>query len=240
MRGYRRQAGHSNGQNGNGQNGNRQNSNGQNSNRQNSGPGRAVIPPGAAGHSGRRLNRRRAAPSATTGRTERYPGCSLPLSAAAGRARPHSARRMPPSRVAGPRGFTMIEMLIAMVIVAVLAAVILPAYRKQVIKSNRAEGTGALLRIMDRQERYYANNFPPTYASSMRGLGFRDPPIQTENGHYKIEVGNCTGSSDFKSCVKLTATAQGGQAGDGNLTLNSRGEKTRCGKDGWQHNEDCP
>lgn len=141
---------------------------------------------------------------------------------------------MPPSGAAGPRGFTLIEMMIVIIIVGVLFLVGLPAYRKQVIQGNRAEGTGALLRIMDRQERYYANNFPPTYASSMTGLGL------TENGHYLIAAGNCTGSTDLKSCVKLTATAQGSQTDDGDLTLNSRGEKKRCDKIGWNHLEGCP
>ena len=150
---------------------------------------------------------------------------------------------MPPPRAAGSRGFTLIEMMIVIVIVSVLLLVGLPAYRKQVIQGNRAEGTAALLRIMDRQERYYANNFPPTYASSMTELGFSNTSnanLETENGHYSIAVGNCTGSTDLKSCVKLTATAQGGQTDDGDLTLNSRGEKTRCGKAGWEHLEGCP
>ena len=139
---------------------------------------------------------------------------------------------MPLSGAAGPRGFTLIEMMIVIVIVSVLLMVGLPAYRKQVIQGNRAEGTGELLRIMDRQERYYANNFPPTYASSLTGLGFPST-LETKNGHYSIAIGNCTGSTDLKSCVKLTATAQGGQTDDGDLTLNSRGEKTRDGNPGW-------
>lgn len=139
---------------------------------------------------------------------------------------------MPPSGAAGSRGFTLIEMMIVIVIVSVLLLVGLPAYRKQVIQGNRAEGTGALLRIMDRQERYYANNFPPSYASSMTRLGFSGTTFETENGHYSITIGNCTGT-DHKSCVKLTATAQGGQTDDGDLTLNSRGEKTRDGNPGW-------
>ena len=159
---------------------------------------------------------------------------------ATGRVRQHSAHGMPPPRAAGPRGFTLIEMMIVIVIVSVLLLVGLPAYRKQVIQGNRAEGTGALLRIMDRQERYYANNFPPEYASSMTGLGFPNTTLETENGHYSIEVGSCTGSTDVKSCVKLTATAQGGQTDDGDLTLNSRGEKKRCDKIGWDHLEGCP
>lgn len=194
------------------------------SNAQNSGPGWARIPSSIAARRGRHATR------------------CVALSAAAERARQHSARRMPPSGTAGSRGFTLIEMMIVIVIVSVLLMVGLPAYRKQVIQGNRAEGTGALLRIMDRQERYYANNFPPTYASSMTGLGFPSTTLETENGHYSIAVGNCTGSTDLKSCVKLTATAQGIQAKakDGDLTLNSRGEKTRCGKPGWEHLEKCP
>ena len=156
-----------------------------------------------------------------------------PAGALRARAWRNSTRRAPPSGAAGPRGFTLIEMMIVVVVVAVLLMVGLPAYRQQVIEGNRSEGAGALLRIMDRQERYYANNFPPTYASSMTGLGFSSTTFETENGHYSIAVGKCTGSADLKSCVKLTATAQGGQTSDGNLTLNSRGEKTRGGNPGW-------
>ena len=188
---------------------------------QNSAPRRAKIPSSIAARGGRQATR------------------CVALSAATERARQHSARRMPLSGAAGSRGFTLIEMMIVIVIVSVLLLVGLPAYRKQVIQGNRAEGTAELLRIMDRQERYYANNFPPTYASSMTGLGFAST-FKTENGHYSIAISNCTGSTDFKSCVKLTATAQGRQTDDGDLTLNSRGEKTRCGKTGWQHLEGCP
>ena len=185
------------------------------SNVQNNGPGRATIP------------------SSLAARRARHATRGVAPSAGAGRVRQYSAHGMPPPRAAAPRGFTLIEMMIVVVIVSILLLVGLPAYRKQVIQGNRAEGTAALLRIMDRQERYYANNFPPTYASSMTGLGFSSVNLETENGHYSIAVGNCTGSTDLKSCVKLTATAQGGQTDDGDLTLNSRGEKTRDGNPGW-------
>ena len=211
---------------------------------QHSGSSRALIPSSIAARGGRYATRCVALSSATerarphAARHMSYATRCVALSSATERARPHAARRMPPPRAAGPRGFTMIEMLIVIVIVSVLLMVGLPAYRKQVIQGNRAEGTGALLRIMDRQERYYANNFPPTYASSMTGLGF-DSTYLTENKRYSITVGNCTGA-DLKSCVKLTATPQGGQTNDGDLTLNSRGEKTRCGKTGWEHLEGCP
>ena len=214
---------------------------------QHSGSSRALIPSSIAARGGRYATRCVALSSATerarphAARHMSYATRCVALSSATERARPHAARRMPPPRAAGPRGFTMIEMLIVIVIVSVLLMVGLPAYRKQVIQGNRAEGTGALLRIMDRQERYYANNFPPTYASSMTRLGFASTYL-TENKRYSIDVDNCTGSTDFKSCVKLTATptAQGGQTNDGDLTLNSRGEKTRCGKTGWEHLEGCP
>ena len=213
---------------------------------QHSGSSRALIPSSIAARGGRQATRcvalsdgaERIRPHAA--RHMSYATRCVALSSATERARQPAARRMPPPRAAGPRGFTMIEMLIVIVIVSVLLMVGLPAYRKQVIQGNRAEGTGTLLRIMDRQERYYANNFPPTYASSLTGLGFPKTTLQTENGHYSIAVGNCTGSTDLKSCVKLTATAQGGQTDDGDLTLNSRGEKTRCGKTGWEHLEGCP
>ena len=56
------------------------------------------------------------------------------------------------------KGFTLIELMIVIVIVAVLLAVALPAYQDSVIKSNRSAGRGILLDVASRQEQYFINN----------------------------------------------------------------------------------
>lgn len=53
-------------------------------------------------------------------------------------------------------GFTLIELMIAVAIVGVLAAVAYPAFIDQVRKGKRAECRSGLLRGLQQQERYYS------------------------------------------------------------------------------------
>jgi len=130
------------------------------------------------------------------------------------------------------RGFNLVELMIVVAIIAILAAVALPSYRSYTTETVRSEGTAELLRIMDLQERYYTNRFPPSYTATLTELGYGTNPVVTEEGNYSIAAAACTGST-ISECVLLTATAQGAQADDGNLTLDSLGNKTRGGTAGW-------
>ena len=124
-------------------------------------------------------------------------------------------------------GFTLIELMIAVVIIGILAAIAFPSYQSYSQKTRRSEGTGDLTRIMDMQERYYNNVFPPTYTTDLTRLGL-DAAFTTENSLYVITASAC-GTEGITDCVLLTATAQGAQVADGNLTLNSYGTQTRVG-----------
>lgn len=66
------------------------------------------------------------------------------------------------------RGFTLIELMIVIAIVAILAAIAVPAYTKQVQRSHRADAINGASDIQLRQERWRANH--PTYAADMDTL----------------------------------------------------------------------
>jgi type IV pilus assembly protein PilE len=56
------------------------------------------------------------------------------------------------------KGFTLIEIMVAVVIVAILASFAYPSYLESVRKAKRAEARAALMQLMQQQERYYSQN----------------------------------------------------------------------------------
>lgn len=120
-------------------------------------------------------------------------------------------------------GFTLIELMIAVAILGILATVAFPSYQDHVRKSKRSDGQAALMDIMAKQERYYTDH--NTYTSDLTDIGYGAAAnVDTTEGYYKVKAESC--GSGLTACVKLTATAQGDQANDGNLTLDSANNKT--------------
>ena len=120
-------------------------------------------------------------------------------------------------------GFTLIELMIVIVIIGIIASVAYPSYQESTNKARRADGQAALLDIMNAQERYFTEN--NTYSTTLSDVGRSGT---SEKGHYIVTAAAC--GSGITSCVILTATAQGAQTSDGNLTYNSLGVKLPADK----------
>lgn len=127
------------------------------------------------------------------------------------------------------KGFNLIELMVVVTIIGILATVAVPAYNQNIRESSRGDGMTALLDIMRAQENFFANEF--TYTTNLTQLNF-NAVQDSSSGKYKITAGTC-GGDPLTQCVRLTATAQQGQAIDGNLTLDSRGNRTHNGNTGW-------
>jgi len=115
------------------------------------------------------------------------------------------------------RGFTLMELMIVVAVVALLAAVALPSYQGSVRKARRTEAKASLSAAAQMMERYLTEK--GTYATAALGSGgvYAD---HSENGRYALSLSGLTAST-----FTLSAVPQGSQADDecGTFTLTQGG-----------------
>jgi type IV pilus assembly protein PilE len=108
-------------------------------------------------------------------------------------------------------GFTLIELMIALVVVGILMMVALPAYQNSMRKSKRSEAFAAVSAVQLAQERYRANN--AAYATSESALG-----ITATHSLYNLVITTPTSTSapiiNPSIGYVVTVEGQGGQAAD--------------------------
>ena len=124
------------------------------------------------------------------------------------------------------RGFTLVELMITVAILAIIMAIAYPTYTRQVMKAHRGTGQSKLLEVMQAQERYFTTN--NSYTNDLTDLGYGSVgAVPSDGGWYTLAAAACAAST-LSQCVVLTATPQNSQTNDttcGNLTLSSRGQK---------------
>ena len=116
-------------------------------------------------------------------------------------------------------GFTLVELIVVVAIVAILAAFAYPAFQDQIMKSRRSTALAALSDAASRQEQFFLDN--KTYATTRGAINM---PATTEGGYYTLNVNAPTPLTGYS----LSAAPQGTQASDscGTLTLTSAGVKS--------------
>ncbi|MGQ0833593.1 MAG: type IV pilin protein [Gammaproteobacteria bacterium] len=136
------------------------------------------------------------------------------------------------------RGYTLIEVTIAIAIAALLSALAVSAYANEARKSRRQDALNALASISNAQQQFYMNRAvnpaARTYTTNVAELGLALPVVggatRSSDGHYTVTVAACAGLA-ITECFVATATAVAGgaQAGDTAcqvISVDSRGRKT--------------
>ena len=138
-------------------------------------------------------------------------------------------------------GFTLIELIIAVAIVGILAAIAYQSYTKHIQHGYRSEGIAMLTDGVARMERYYAQN--NTYAAAdLTALGFAtgvapnkvtvDTPAASQSGKYKLSFKGAPGATTYTFQV----VPQDAQASDscGTLSIDQTGVKSPVTATCWK------
>ncbi len=116
-------------------------------------------------------------------------------------------------------GFTLLELMLALVVAAVLAAIALPAYHDQVRRSRRADAITAIEQVQQAQERYRANRSSYGERFIVRGGGLAGVGATSDadaaasqlspGGWYELQLAD-VGAAGYT----IVAAARGSQQAD--------------------------
>lgn len=126
------------------------------------------------------------------------------------------------------KGMSLLELMIAVAIVAILASIAIPSYSAYVRRSQRSDATSALLRLAAAQEKFYLQN--NTYTNDESLLG----GASSEHGWYTLEV---TAADATSFSVTATPVSGGAQASDSHcssFSIDHTGDRDATNTDCWR------
>lgn len=131
-----------------------------------------------------------------------------------------------------PQGFTLIELMIVIAMMAILAAIAYPSYSEYIVRSKLTEATSALADMRVRMTNYFVDNrsYKKKLGTSAADLADTACGVNmpTNLHYFSIADGDCVATG---TTYTITATSQAGQglgaAGDYQYTVNQARDNFR-------------
>lgn len=117
-------------------------------------------------------------------------------------------------------GFTLVELMVTVAIVAILLGIAVPSYSLYMKRSRRGEAESALMDIAQREQTYLLDQ--RAYAPDLATL---NTSVSSDVTFY-YTVAIATGATPPTFTVTVTPIAGTAQAGDYTLTIDNTGAKT--------------
>lgn len=128
------------------------------------------------------------------------------------------------------RGFTLVELMVTVAVVAILAAIALPSFEQYLIRASRSAAKSFMLDVANKQEQYLLD--ARTYLAVANHAGFTNLGLAVPDEVSRFYNVSVTGASSTTYTIQAVPIAGTRQAADGTLTLNQAGVKTPADK--WE------
>lgn len=125
------------------------------------------------------------------------------------------------------RGFTLIELMIVVAIVALLASVALPSYQEYVRRGNRAEARAAIMSLAQLEERNFTDRGGYAAVTSSTSAPWAASSFYSGSSYDSRKYDLTVAVPDDKMTFTITATPSNGFSDPtcGELTLTNGGTK---------------
>jgi len=127
------------------------------------------------------------------------------------------------------KGFTLIELMIAVVVISIIAAIAYPSFMEQIKKARRSDAKQSLMAVAAKLEQFYQDNKGYPTVANMARLGYGGTTFTSPEDYYTISFNGAPTSTSYSIQADPAATSQAADTGCAIFRLDHLGVKSVTG-----------